>query len=266
VRAWRAGAIAIAGTLAGAAACGPRSGQGGDVIDGGGGSGTIDTGGTPADTFVVPPFADAGPGCSVLPVKVRDFHKTHPDFEHFTSDAVTTGLVQATLGADKTPTYAPAGATICTTGPTQFHDWYHDVADVNVAIASQISLIETAPGTYVYDNAAFFPIDNQGFGNEGFDHNFSFTTEIHTAFRYQGGESFTFRGDDDLWLFINGRLAIDLGGLHQPAQATIDLDAQAGALGLTVGQTYPMDVFQAERHTLASNFRIETTIDCFVIP
>jgi fibro-slime domain-containing protein len=44
------------------------------------------------------------------------------------------------------------------------------------------------------------------------------------------------------------------------------LDQQAAALGITPGHSYPMDIFQAERHTTASNFRIETTIDCFIIP
>jgi fibro-slime domain-containing protein len=242
-------------------ACGP-AGAGAHVD---GRAGAIDSAGPQPDADLTP-LPDGGPGCNELPMRVRDFHKTHPDFEHFTSDAVTTGLVSATLGADHTPTYAPAGATVCTTGPAQFADWYHDVAGVNQAISSKITLIETSPGVYVYDNGAFFPIDGQGFGNEGFDHNFSFTTEIHTLFTYHGGESFTFRGDDDLWLFINGALAIDLGGLHQPASATIDLDARAAALGLVKGQAYPMDIFQAERHTVASNFRIETTIDCFVVP
>ena len=32
-------------------------------------------------------------------------------------------------------------------------------------------------------------------------------------------------------------------------------------LGIEIGQTYPMDIFHAERHTNQSNFRIETTID-----
>ncbi len=38
------------------------------------------------------------------------------------------------------------------------------------------------------------------------------------------------------------------------------------SLGLTLGETYPMDIFHAERHTNESNFRIETTIQCFVTP
>ena len=248
--AWIAGACAVG-------ACGPSASS----PDGA--SGSIDAVISPDAPLVE--FADAAP-CNQLHATIRDFHKTHPDFEHFTSDAVTPGLVATTLGADHTPRYAPQGATVCTTGPTQFADWYHDVAGTNVAIPITLSLIETSPGVFVFDSGAFFPIDGQGFGDEGFDHNYSFTTEIHTLFTYQGGEQFTFRGDDDLFLFINDHLAIDLGGTHQPATSTVDLDAQAAGLGLAKGGTYRMDIFHAERHSTASNFRIQTTIACFVVP
>jgi fibro-slime domain-containing protein len=205
-------------------------------------------------------------GCNLLPVILRDFRVSHPDFEHFTSDAVTPGLVEAELGADGTPTYAHPGGTICTTGPAEFAHWYHDTPGTNMRVEIDLELTETSNGVFVYDSDAFFPLDGQGFGNEAMAHNFAFTTEIHTTFEYRAGDSFTFRGDDDVWLFVNGRLALDLGGLHQPATGTIGLDAQAAALGITPGEIYPMDIFQAERHTSLSNFRIETTIPCFVVP
>jgi fibro-slime domain-containing protein len=104
-----------------------------------------------------------------------------------------------------------------------------------------------------------------GFGNQGENHNFSFTTEIHTSFTYNGGETFTFQGDDDVWVFINNQLAIDLGGIHVQETQLVNLDAQAGKLGISVGNTYSLAVFNAERHTVQSNFRIDTTLsfaDC----
>jgi fibro-slime domain-containing protein len=201
--------------------------------------------------------------CDGLVATIRDFPSSHPDFEVYTGDMAYVGLVMGDLGGDERPVYDPsyAGAPMITSQAT-FDQWYHDVPGTNMAFPIELVLTEEVPGEFSYDSAAFFPIDDMGFGNEGNEHNFHFTTEVHTSFTYQGGEVFTFRGDDDLWMFVDRRLALDLGGLHPALEGSVQMDA----LGLTPGETYPMDIFHAERHTNESNFRIVTTIQCFVTP
>jgi fibro-slime domain-containing protein len=209
------------------------------------------------------PDAGVEVDCDPLLATIRDFQSSHPDFETYSGSGAAKGLLKQQLGVDQTPDLDPAyaGPPMITSAET-FAQWYHDVAGVNMPFPLELVLEPDDNDLFVYDSSAFFPIDGQGFGNEGNDHNFHFTTEVHTSFTYGGGEIFTFRGDDDLWIFVDGKLALDIGGLHPAVEDSIEMDT----LGLTVGETYPMDIFHAERHTNESNFRIETTIACFVTP
>jgi fibro-slime domain-containing protein len=200
-----------------------------------------------------------------LTAVLRDFHNTFPDMNH--DGIYETGIVESVLGDDDKPVYAHSGPTSTVVGRETFDQWFRDVDGVNTSMTLDIPLTpsSTNKDVYTYRNTSFFPLDGKLFGDEGLEHNYSFTAEIVTRFRYSGGESFTFSGDDDVFVFINRILAIDIGGIHESISKTVDLDAQADALGIRKGDIYSMHIFFAERHPIGSDFVVQTTISEFAV-
>ncbi len=141
--------------------------------------------------------------------------------------------------------------------------------------------LETPAGPEVYDAYVPQPLyGGGGLGPQG-EHNFHFTTEVAYWFVFDpaANATLTFVGDDDVWVFLNGILAIDLGNKHEPRGGRITLGATNATIGyadpgdqsfkswtdtprpisdfgLEEGKAYEIKVFHAERETRASSFQL----------
>jgi fibro-slime domain-containing protein len=129
--------------------------------------------------------------------------------------------------------------------------------------------VQYGPASVVPENT-LFP------GSPG--HNFYFTTELEQWFQYQAQTRvrLTIGADDDVWVFLNGQLALDLGGVHEPMTGSLNIDAGAGLVtvtlpdgqsqstptgnwGLVPGNLYTLGVFHAERQAPLSSLLLGLT-------
>lgn len=123
------------------------------------------------------------------------------------------------------------------------------------------------------DTTGFYPIDGLGYEQPGLlsktsainngNNNGSFTLRGESQFVYEHDKElyFTFTGDDDVYMYINGKLALDLGGAHGRNTKTVKLnDLDATEYGLVEGQVATFTFFYMERCSDASTFGIETNM------
>jgi fibro-slime domain-containing protein len=234
----------------------------------------------------------------------RTLPRGHIDFQY--KNGEEKGIVKAQLGADKKPVYnkpscTPASGNECKThGAAAFDMWYRDAPGYNITVPDQLQFTRQANGSYVYENTNFFPLNGKGWmaapWNAEFvnrNHcwrapgattdtcaedgsNFHFTSELRYWFEYKStGARLDFFGDDDVWVFVNGKLALDLGGIHGALPGTVELREGTAPnvksrsclsnnltnctdveFNLEVGKIYEVVVFQAERHETKSEYKL----------
>lgn len=120
------------------------------------------------------------------------------------------------------------------------------------------------------ENKGFFPLDTllddddseKLLGEDNQKHNYHFGMNVDGDFIYKKGSNqfFNFSGDDDVYVFINGQLVIDLGGAHKEASSSLDIEQYANDNGIKNGEKCHFQMFYLERHTTASNCKIQTNL------
>lgn len=160
-------------------------------------------------------------------------------------------------------------------GVDPFYFWYRDTADVNKTLVVPQTLMGNA-GVYSFNpGGGFFPMNNEGWVASGDEdewngNNFGFTSEVRYWFQFQGGETLSFTGDDDLFVYANGELILPIGSKHGATTRTVVINANGTATcaactdmsydhTMTVGNVYEIAVFHAERQASASNFNLSIT-------
>lgn len=202
---------------------------------------------------------------ALLATTVYDVDLQAPGFgELYTG--VLRGIVADSLDTDRKPVLAAD-----TGRASGLATWFRDTPGQNASTCRDLVLeLDTATGIYRMDDPEFFPIDdfttvagggvnpyNNLLTSSSLAHNYSFCLESHGEFEYKPGQTLEFTGDDDFWYFIDGKLRMDLGGVHVPASGSVSLDT----LGLVPGRTIPWDFFFCERMPGGSSLEITTSMN-----
>lgn len=153
----------------------------------------------------------------------------------------------------------------------------------NVVIPDSLLFTHLGNGIYEYSNGNFFPLNGRGLVANGMEqplsngNNYGFTMHLQRSYVFTDSnflqQTICFQGDDDAWIFVNGVLVMDVGGIHGAITEQFTFAAARDSLAkygkeFKIKDSIKVDFFYAERRVIASSLRIQIPlqficIDCY---
>ncbi len=191
------------------------------------------------------------------------------------------GLVDFYLGEDYLPVATGAGVALTNRGISaeSFRRWFAAVDGASVSYPGILEMkYDAATSEFEFYQAEFYPLDSatsrqaDGANRDGHNHLFTMSLAVPFTVLADGGETFEIEADDDTFVFVGDRLALDLGGVHDAMTAKFVISEEGKVLTavngqdlaysgvqLGAGETTVLRIFHADRNSTNSVLNMQFT-------
>ena len=135
---------------------------------------------------------------------------------------IESGLVEYELGEDHLPIFV-SGSLTPNRGLADAKRWFEAVEGKSASYIGAIKMEYQQNGaSFFFTRDEFYPLDDAKFSEgdivnkDGHNHLFTMNFAVPFTVLNSGSEMFEIEADDDTFVFVNDKLAIDMGGIHDP--------------------------------------------------
>ncbi|MGD9789418.1 MAG: hypothetical protein AB7Q00_05920 [Phycisphaerales bacterium] len=174
-------------------------------------------------------------------------------------NTTTTGTTGGCLALSDTAARLGSANSGSITSSNSFSQWFTNVSGQNLAAKHTLKMmLDPATGVYSYSTPDLHPIDDMLYGNMGAAHNRGFTMVIDAEMDCKacGGQFIEVAGDGDAWLFVDGKLVMDMGTTSGSGSGGQYLEFDRLELG---DKTVRVQLFYAQRGDSAA-FTLRTNV------